>query len=328
MIAKCAVRIVTESDYTFGFRGDDGSRLRVLGKQFLSSTRHQHRQPGQSRASRRQPFLRRGRRRLEHHRRRAPRAGRLQPGVRLLGRQRRCFGRSVRGAGREDLVDSTFQLVGNTAAGGLEIVRDPDTYPQVQTFTANGGNSVFVHSGVPANFTLAWTTNSAVLPGQVVSISPGIGTVAGSGSQLVASPASTTTYTLSSTLGGDTSQKSVTVFVDAPPAITSFTASDTTVTSGAAVNAELDGGRRDFPDAQPRQHQCHRPDQPGGEPRRERRRTLLVATNPAGSTQQQATVNVGAAPTINSFTGGRSQSALRRGDDVELECLQLRHALD
>ena len=39
MIAKCAVRIPVEDDYTFGFRGDEGSRLRVLGKQFLSSTR-------------------------------------------------------------------------------------------------------------------------------------------------------------------------------------------------------------------------------------------------------------------------------------------------
>ena len=234
MIAKCAVRITVEDDYTFGFRGDDCSRLRVLGKQFASSTRL-------ATGNNINPA---------HH----------GDGIYFIqgtgdsntigvvhlpvgdynleltywegggGSSVEVF--AARGA--KTAVDSSFVLVGDTASGGLALVRDPDTLPQISAFTVNGGSTLFVQGGVPANFTLAWTTNGVPTS---LSIDQGVGnaTPIAGGSVVVAAPAVTTTYTMTAQNGADVATKSVTVYVNAPPIINSFTANKTSVTSGTAV---------------------------------------------------------------------------------------------
>ena len=295
MIAKCAVRIPAGQggDYTFGFRGDDGSRLRVLGKQFASSTRiatgnvadpahagdglHHSNSTGDSNTLG---------------------VVNLVPGDYNLefvwwegggG----CSGEVFAAKGAKTSVDSAFQLIGNTAAGGLELVRDPDTVPLL---TVNGGSTVFVHSGSPANFTLAWSVTN---PTTTLSIDQGIGAVAQSGSMVIASPGATKTYTITATTGSDVSTKSVTVYVNTPPVV-SFTANDTTVTSGAAVTLSWVADGATSLTLQPGSINVT------GTTTRVVNPTVsttytLVATNPAGTTQPTVFIDVGTAPAINSF---------------------------
>lgn len=301
MMARCAIRIPAGQggDYSFGFRGDDGSRLRVLGKQFASSTRLNTGNPADPAHNGDGICFTAG-------------TGdsntlgvvNLAPGDYNI---EFTWWEGGGGAGVEvyaakgakTSVDSAFQLIGNTAAGGLEIVRDPDTVP---TLTANGGGTVFVHSGSPANFTLAW---SVANPTTALSIDQGIGAVAQSGSSVITSPASTRTYTITATTpvgggGSDVATKAVTVYVNSPPVITSLTADKPAVTSGTAVTLSwaVDGA-------------ASLTLQPGnisvtGQTSRVVNPTstttyTLEATNPSGTSQQQFTVNVGIAPTINSF---------------------------
>ncbi len=300
MIAKCAVRIPVEDDYTFGFRGDDGSRLRVLGRQFLSSTRlatgnninPAHHGDGIYFIQGTGDSNTIG---VVH----------LTPGDYNLeltywegggGSSVEVF--ATRGA--KSTVDSSFVLVGDTANGGLELVRDPDTLPQIPVFTVNGGSTLFVHSGVPASVTLAWQTNGVPT---TLAIDNGVGSVApiAGGSVVIAAPAVTTTYTITAQNGADIATKSVTVYVNAAPLITSFTATDTTVTSGTAVALKwvTDGA-------------ASLTLNPGninvtGLTTRIVNPTVtttytLTATNAAGSTSQNLLIQVGVGPVINSFT--------------------------
>ena len=299
MVAKCAVRITVEDDYTFGFRGDDGSRLRVLGTQFASSTRL-------ATGNNINPA---------HH----------GDGIYFIqgtgdsntlgvvhlpvgdynleftywegGGSASAEVFAARGA--KSAVDASFALVGDTANGGLPLVRDPDTLPQVTTFTANGGSTLFIQGGVPATFTLAWLTNAAPTS---LSIDQGIGAVAiPSGSTSVAAPATTTTYTITAQNGADVATKAVTVYVNTAPLINSFTASDTTVTTGTAVtlNWATDGAASLTlnPGSINVTGTTSRVVNPATTTT-----YTLVATNAGGSTQQSVTVQVGVGPTINSFT--------------------------
>src|SRR4030095_8878556 len=103
--------------------------------------------------------------------------------------------------GAKTAVDGTFQLVADVANGGLEIVRDPDTLPQIQTFAVNGAGSLFVHGGAPASFTLAWQTNAVPT---ALSIDQGIGGVAiPSGSTNVVAHVGSTTNPLIYENGAD-----------------------------------------------------------------------------------------------------------------------------
>ena len=228
ILAKCAVRITVEDDYTFGFRGDDGARLRVVGRQFISSTRLSGTGVGEP----------------AHHGDSIshPNNGgdshtlgvvHLTPGDYALeyvywegtgGSSTEVF------AARGDKVSfdpATFRLVGDTASGGLPIVPDPD----LGTFTVNGGSELFIQDGVPANVTLAWS--SAIVPTSVT-IS-GIGTVAQNGSQTFAAPASTTTYTLTATFGVTVITRQVTVYINTLPLIPSFTTNRANSTPGEQV---------------------------------------------------------------------------------------------
>jgi hypothetical protein len=309
MIARAGIRIPTSGDYTFGFRGDDGSRLRILGKQFSSSTRLQGSNPADPAHNGDGLHFLNG-------------TGDSNTiGVVNLpaGDYSLEFawwegsgGASIEvfaAPGAKTSVDNSFQLIGNTALGGLEIVRDPETVP---TFTVNGGNALFIHGGVPANFTLDWSVANASTS---LVIDQGIGAVADSGSTNLPAPASTRTYTLTATtpiaVGNDVNPKSVTVYVNSAPVINSFTASDTTVTSGSAVTLNwnvlgaatltLQPGNIDVTG------QTSRVVNPGADTT-----YTLVATNPSGSSQQQVAIDVGTAPTINSFTANETNPMYNR----------------
>ena len=204
VVGKGAVRIAEEDDYTFGFRGDDGGRLRVLGKQFINSTRVStsnnidpaHHGDGIyfiNSAGDSHTFG------VVH----------LTPGdynLELVYWENTGSASIEVFAARGDKTefDSDFKLVGDTANGGLPLVPDPDNV----TLNANGGPSVFVHNGTPATFSLAWA--SATTPTSMV-IDQGIGTVSQNGSQSIATPPQTTVYTLTATFGTTTVIRKVTV---------------------------------------------------------------------------------------------------------------------
>lgn len=296
VFARCSVKIPASGNWTFGFRGDDGARLRVVGQRFTGSTRlgggnadpaHMSdvlvypNGTGDSNTLGVVNFATAGEHDLEF----SYWEGGGPCAVEVYAAQ-----------GSKTSFDGTFQLIGNTAAGGLEIVRDSDTVP---VFTANGGPSVFVHSGSPATFTLAWSVNE---PATALSIDQGIGAVAQSGSLVLSSPATSTTYTITATTGTDVVTKSVTVYVNSPPVIPSFTANDTTVTPGAAVTLSwstqgaasltLNPGNINVTGT------TSRVVNPGATTT-----YTLTATNIAGSTSANVTVTTGAAPVIASFTG-------------------------
>ncbi|MBK8090673.1 MAG: chitobiase/beta-hexosaminidase C-terminal domain-containing protein [Verrucomicrobiaceae bacterium] len=294
IFARCSVKIPTAGNYTFGFRGDDGARLRVVGQRFTGSTRLGG---GNADPANMSDTL-------------------VYPNS---SGDSNTFGVVNLAAGEYDLefsyweggggssievfaapgskttFDGAFQLIGNVAAGGLEIVRDSDTVP---TLTANAGPSVFVHSGSPASFTLAW---SVAEPTTTLSIDQGIGAVAQSGSLVLAAPAVTTTYTITATTGLDVVTRSVTVYVNSPPVIPSFTASDTTVLPNGAVTLSWSTQGAASLTLNPGNINVTGTTSRVVNPASSTTYTL-TATNAAGSTPANVSITTGAAPVISSFT--------------------------
>jgi len=301
IVARCGIRIPTAGDYTFGFRSDDGARLRILGKQFKSSTRTANGNPADP-AHNGDGF--------EYV---AGTGDSNTLGVVTLpagdysleftywegsgGSAVEVY--SAAGAKTSVATDGTFALIGDTASGGLQIVREPDVET---TFTVNGGNSLFIHSGSPSTFTLAW---SVVNSTTALSIDQGIGAVALSGSTVKPAPASTTTYTLTGTTavasGNDVNAKSVTVYVNSAPVIQSLTASDTTVTAGSAVTLNWSVLGATSLTLQPGNINVTGLTSKVVTPTVDTTYTLQ-ATNPSGTSQQTILIDVGTAPTITSFT--------------------------
>lgn len=295
MLARCTVKIPTAGAYTFGFRGDDGSRLRVVGRNFTSSTRintgnsadpahigdtlYYPNSAGDS-ATIGVVTLPVGEVDLEYTWWEGGGGSALEV---------------FAAAGSKTSVDSAFQLIGNTALGGLEIVRDSDTVP---TFTVNGGVSLFKHSGAPSTMTLAWAVTD---PTTTLSIDQGIGAVAQTGSTTIATPAATTTYTITATTGPDVVTRSVTVYVNATPIISSFTANDTTVVSSTAVTLSWASAGADTLTLNPGNISVTGQSSRVVNPTSTTTYTL-TATNVAGSTPASVTVTIGTVPTINSFT--------------------------
>ncbi len=303
VLAKCAVRITVEDEYTFGFRGNEGARLRVLGKQFLSSTRlgltanldPAHDGDGLYFIN---PTTDSNTLGVVH----------LTPGDYNLEltywegtgpASVEVF--AARGAKAAN--DGTFRLIGDTAGGGLEVVRDPDTWPQVQVFTANGSStSLYLHNPLPPTITLAWQANALTTS---LSIDQGIGSVAvPTSSMSLATPASGTIYTITASNGTDSATKSVTVLLNTPPSITSFTTSSNSVTTGSnatlnwvangAVTLTLNPGNIDVTGQTSRVVTV-----PAGSTT-----YTLSATNPSGMVQQSMIILAGTLPVINSFTIG------------------------
>ena len=297
MLAKGTIRIAVEDDYTFGFRGDEGSRLRIQGATFSSGT-------AIGAGNQASPVAQgdaiyyttdttdSGTLGVTH----------LTPGdynIEFVYWEHittaSCEVFAARGA--KTSVDASFQLVGNTAAGGLELVRDLDSYPQILSFTGNGATAVVVNGGVPANITLAWNvTNIAT----AVTITPGIGTVANSGSQVIAAPAVTTTYTITATAGADVATRTLTIYVDSPPVITGLAANPSNVVVGSnvllnwstvgATSLTLQPGNIDVTGL------VSRIVVPAASTT-----YTLFATNSFGTVQQSVNVTAGTAPVINSF---------------------------
>ena len=124
--------------------------------------------------------------------------------------------------------DASFVQLGNTA-GGLTLV---DHVPQMDLRS----NAQFITGGVPATITLTWdasyantvTLNGGAFNNQNVTAS----TVKGLGSITTAAPAATTTYSITGVRGTQTVTQNYTVFVNAPPAVNSFTVDDTTALAG------------------------------------------------------------------------------------------------
>lgn len=300
IFARCSVIIPSVGNWTFGFRGDDGSRLRVVGQRFISATRlaggnsadpanisdmiiHSN-GSGDSNTLGVVNFASAGEYDLEF----SYWEGGGGASVEVFAAQ-----------GSKTSVDSTFQLIGNTAAGGLQIVRDSDTVP---TFSVNGGSSLFVHSGSPATMTLAW---SVVEPSTTLSINQGIGTVAQTGSTTIATPAVTTTYTITATTGADFVTRSVTVYVNAPPAILSFTANDTTVTSGSAVTLSWSVQGATALMLMPGNINVTGTSSRVVNPTTATTYTL-TATNAAGNSTANVTITIGTVPVITSFTSSNA----------------------
>ena len=301
LVAKATVRIAVEDDYTFGFAGDDGSRLRVIGQTFLSSSAVN--------GAGTNPVLPAHSGDALYWANNTTNSGtvgvvHLVPGdypLELTYWQGSTTNSSVEvfaARGVKTALDSTFQLVGNTALGGLPLVNDPDTVP---VFTAGGGSALFVNGGVPASFTLAW---SVVNPTTTLSIDNGIGAVAQSGSTNLASPGATTTYTITATTptiaGPVVATKSVTVYIDSPPTVT-MTASPPTVVSGGSSTLNWVVGNATSLVLNPGNinvtGQTSRVVNPAVTTT-----YTLTATNAYGSTPQSLTITVGVPPPINSFT--------------------------
>ena len=297
LLAKGTIRIAVEDDYTFGFRGDEGSRLRIQGAIFSTSTAigtgNQANPPVQGDAiyytSDTTDSATLG---VTH----------LTPGdynIEFVYWEHNgtasCEVFAARGA--KTIVDASFQLVGNTAAGGLEMVRDLDSYPQIISFTGNGANAVVVNGGSPSAFTLAWQTNSVATS---VTIAPDLGAVANSGSQVIVSPTQTTTYTITATAGADVATRTLTVYVDSPPVITGFAANPTNVAVGSnvtlswatvgAASLMLQPGNIDVTGT------FSRVVNPAASTT-----YTLFATNSFGTVQQSVNVVAGSPPVINSF---------------------------
>ena len=300
LLAKATVRITVEDDYTFGFAGDDGSRLRIVGQTFTSSS--------SANGSGTNPVLPAHNGDAIYWSNFTTNSGtlgvvHLVPGdypLEFTYWQGTGFSAvevfAARGA--KTAIDSTFQLIGNTAAGGLPLVSDPDTVP---TLTANGGSQLFVNAGVPANFTLAWSVTN---PTTTLSIDHGIGAVSQSGSTNLASPATTTTYTITATtptlVGNQVTTTSVTVYVNAPPTLT-LSATPTAVLSGGNVTLNWTAGNATSVRLDPGNIDVSNQTSKVVNPTVTTTYTI-TATNGNGSTPQSVTINVGTPPVINSFT--------------------------
>ena len=124
--------------------------------------------------------------------------------------------------------DASFVQLG-TSSGGLALV---DHKPMMDLRS----DAQFITGGLPANIRLTWdaayattvTLNGGAFSNQNVTAS----TIKGLGSITTPSPATTTTYTISGVRGAQTVTKTFTVFVNAPPAVNSFTVDDPTALAG------------------------------------------------------------------------------------------------
>ncbi len=199
------------------------------------------------------------------------------------------------GPGDKSATDATFKVLGDPTLFAL--------VPQKPMLNFRTSNDTIV-AGAPANITLSWDnkfttalTMSPTPPGNPV-LAPGKSSVT------ITSPVTTTTYTLTGTNGTQSTAATVTVFVDQPPSINSFTVNDSTVVAGApitlswtAVGAQSLSINNGVGSVTPVTTGTRNLSAPATTTT-----YTLTATNPQGSVTAQVTVNVGLPPVINSFT--------------------------
>lgn len=198
--------------------------------------------------------------------------------------------------------DGTFKTLGDPTSNVTLV----DQAPIIFGFTPSAGSVLTTPTPVPATITFTWDTKFATalaitptLPGNPT-LTPGVGTVT------IPSPSTTTTYTLTATNGTQTRTQNVTIYVDLPPVINSFTIADSTVVAGAPITLNwsavgaaslsidngvgsvtpLTGGSLTF-----------------NAPAADTTYTL-TATNSFGSVTANVLLDIGLPPVINSFTAG------------------------
>jgi|GEM_PF-582309 len=134
---------------------------------------------------------------------------------------------------------AVFKNLGDPA-GGLTLV---DHKPMMELRSS----AIFVVGGVPAAITLSWdaafATAVTLNGGPFTNLDVTSSTVNGYGSTTIASPAATTTYTVTGVRGAGTPvAANVTVYVDAPPTLNTFTIDDSTLVAGAPMTLRWTGG--------------------------------------------------------------------------------------
>ena len=207
-------------------------------------------------------------------------------------------------------VDTTYTLTAENAFGSDSdtVAIDVGVAPTVTSFTAT---PEAIESGQSS--TLAWAVDGTAP--FTYEIDQGVGTVAGTSTSV--SPTSTTTYTLTVTSDFGSDARSTTVQVGDAPSITSFTASDTTITAtqdttlswnvtGATpMTLTLDPGG----DVSGQSSAVVSPDSTTT--------YTLTATNSFGEATDTLEITVGTAPSITSFTA--TPSTITEGESSLLE---------
>lgn len=199
------------------------------------------------------------------------------------------------GPGDKSATDATFKVLGDPALFAL-VPQKPVLNFRTSADTVTGGS--------PANITLSWdnkfTTALALSP-----TPPGNPTLTPAKSSVtVPSPTTTTTYTLTGTNGPQSTSAQLTVYVDQPPTITSFTVNDSTVVAGAPItfswnvvgssSLTIDNGVGSVTPLTTGTKSISAP--------AATTTYTLTATNAFGSITANVTVNIGLPPVINSLS--------------------------
>lgn len=301
MIATCCIRVPSAGPYTFSFNGDDGFQAVILGGAWTGINT----QNGNATFS------------GEFLNNMVPTGDTNTYAVATLvagdynfryiwyERGGGAFNRIRISAGNKANDDGTFKLLGD-ATGPVTLV---DQVPMLHSFTSSDYLVTNTPSLTPPTITLSWDTKYASslsitppLPGSPA-ITPGVNSVT------FASPTTTTTYTLTGTTGAQVRTRDLTVFVDQPPVINSFTLTDSTLATGApmtlnwnaigASSLSIDQGIGSVTPTGTGSLNLPAP--------ATATTYTLTATNAFGSVTAQTTVTIGPPPVINSFTVSDSQ---------------------
>ena len=295
-VATCCFRVTTPGAYTFVFNGDDGFQASIFGVNWTKINT----QNGNASFS------------GETLTNMVPTGDTNTYAVATLAagdynfrylwyeRGGGAYNRVRIAAGDKTGDDGSLKLLGE-ATGPVTLV---DQAPMLLGFTSNAYSVLTTPSLNPATLTFSWDTKftsglaiTPTLPGNPT-ITPGTNSVT------FASPTTTTTYTLTGTTGAQTRTTTLTVFVNQPPTISSFSVNDNTVVTGApitlnwsaigATSLSIDQGIGSVTPVT------------GGSLNLSAPATTttytLTATNSFGSVTAPVTVTVGLPPSITAFT--------------------------
>lgn len=227
--AQGCFRVPAAGRYTFTMRGDDGSQLAIFGATWVN--RYSDNGNGSYIGEMMQNGFPTGDTNdiavVEF-----PAAGDYNFRYMFNEQGGGAFNEVLYAPGEKAGYDSSFVQVGDPA-GGLTLV---DHVP-IADLKASAS---FIQAGLPSSVTLKWdaayatsvTLNGGTFANQNVTAS----TINGFGSVTIPSPSATTTYTLTAVRNsGAPVVKSVTIYVNSPPVLQSFTADDATLLPGATL---------------------------------------------------------------------------------------------
>lgn len=295
-VATCCFRIPTAGPYTFSFNGDDGFNASIMGANwdkitvnngnatFSGETLDNMTPTGDENTYA---------------------VATLQPGdynFRYLWYERGggAFNRVRISPGDLSGDNASFKLLGDPTSPVLLV----DQAPMLFSFTADNYLVITTPTPTPANITFNWDTSytSSVAITPTLPGNPPL--TAGIGSVTFPAPAATTIYTLTGTTGAQTRTKQLTIFVDQPPQINTFTVNDSTVVAGApvtfnwsAIGASTLSINQGVGNVTPTGTGSLTINAPATTTT-----YTLTATNTFGSVNANVTVTVGQPPVISSFT--------------------------